>query len=75
MLAVLLLGVAFAFTWPRQSAWLKDTSVGKVLNNFNVFWWSHMIMLAVFIVGLFLHPMPGSPQLPRTGAPHALPQV
>lgn len=45
----------FALRWPRQAAWMKNTRLGKVLNNTSYFWMTHHILILVFIPVLIMH--------------------
>mmetsp|Transcript_19749 Transcript_19749/g.59648 ORF Transcript_19749/g.59648 Transcript_19749/m.59648 type:complete len:932 (-) Transcript_19749:862-3657(-) len=61
MWAALLVGLPFALYYPRMASYIRETVVGKFLNNFLWFSISHMTMWLVFYVALILHPMPGLP--------------
>lgn len=53
MCAILLVTYVFAADWPRRSAWLKNTAVGKVLNNFNNFAVTHCLFLVFYLCFIF----------------------
>ncbi|GMH39883.1 hypothetical protein BSKO_07787 [Bryopsis sp. KO-2023] len=60
MLTLFTIAFAFAAPWPRRSAWIRSTRLGKVLNNFNYFWYTHHLF-AFFYLLMFFHPMPALP--------------
>ncbi|KAK9803880.1 hypothetical protein WJX72_001453 [[Myrmecia] bisecta] len=60
MLAILCIAYAFALDWPRKSKRIRDTAIGKVLNNFNNFWLTHHLFI-LFYALLIMHPLPGKP--------------
>lgn len=55
--------------WPRQSPWLKDTKLGKVLNNADYFWVTHHILILVFVPLAIMHSIKWTPGFPKTFAP------
>lgn len=55
MLFLIVVCYAWALPWPRRAAWLRGTSVGKVLNNFTGFWISHHVLIFGFTVVLIIH--------------------
>ncbi|KAK9808631.1 hypothetical protein WJX72_000879 [[Myrmecia] bisecta] len=76
--AAMLMGYLFAVPWPRTSRWIKGTgpppapqparpmaAIGRVLNNFNAFFWTHRMMAFLMVVLLLLHPYPGPVAPPK----------
>ncbi|GMH43662.1 hypothetical protein BSKO_11584 [Bryopsis sp. KO-2023] len=57
---IMIIAYAFALDYPRRSKWIVHTKLGKVLNNFNYFWYTHHLF-AFFYILLLLHPSPGIP--------------
>eukprot|EP00873_Tetraselmis_striata_P001499 jgi/Tetstr1/421763/TSEL_012667.t1 len=53
MCSILLVAYLFAAEWPRRASWLKDTAVGKVLNNFNNFAMTHCLFLVFYLCFIF----------------------
>lgn len=63
MLGTLSLALPFATKYPRQLAAIKRTALGRILNDFNWFWRSHMALFVVFYAALICHPWPGLPSV------------
>ena len=61
MLGTMLLCMPFAMHYPRQLKMLRDTAVGRFLNDFRWFWGSHIFMFFVFFAALICHPWPKLP--------------
>ena len=59
MCLILLVAYLFAAEWPRQASWLKNTAVGRVLNNFNNFAATHCLFVAFYALFMF-HAFPRS---------------
>jgi predicted ferric reductase/Ca2+-binding EF-hand superfamily protein len=60
-LGVLCAFYPFATHFPRMSTWIRNTALGRVLNNFNYFFITHYMLLVLFYAVLFTHPWPGLP--------------
>eukprot|EP00210_Caulerpa_lentillifera_P008887 g8479.t1 len=57
---IMCIAYLFALDYPRKWKAIEHTRVGKVLNNFNNFWYTHHLF-ALFYVLLIIHPVPGLP--------------
>lgn len=69
LFAMALVTFPFALRWPRQAPWLKDTRLGKILNNPDLFWVTHHILIIVFIPGAVMHSIKWTPGFPSTHQP------
>ena len=54
-------GYFFATPWPRQAAWFAAQRLLRWINNFAIFYVTHMIMAVSVVVLLIIHPYPGPP--------------
>eukprot|EP00193_Tetraselmis_chui_P020864 CAMPEP_0177792210 /NCGR_PEP_ID=MMETSP0491_2-20121128/24403_1 /TAXON_ID=63592 /ORGANISM="Tetraselmis chuii, Strain PLY429" /LENGTH=917 /DNA_ID=CAMNT_0019314609 /DNA_START=34 /DNA_END=2788 /DNA_ORIENTATION=+ len=53
MCSILIITFAFAMEWPRRAAWLRDTAVGRALNNFNNFAATHCLFVVFYLCFIF----------------------
>jgi hypothetical protein len=67
MWAALLLGYPFATYYPRMMKCIKNTAIGRFLNNFTYFSVTHIVMWVIFYTALILHPYPGRPSRHKYG--------
>ena len=55
---ILTAGYFFASPWPRKAAWFKALTALKWINDFTVFYISHIALTASVVTLLIIHPYP-----------------
>lgn len=60
-IGLMFLAMPFALPWPRKSKWLAPTPVGRFLNRYATFHYTHQLLWMGWVICLFCHPYAGLP--------------
>lgn len=56
---IMTVGYFFASPWPRRAPWFQSLLCAKWVNDFSVFYLTHVAMTISLVVLLICHPVPG----------------